>query len=110
VSSATDSPTMATVLAMLLACAATGALAKDAKPVRYTCADGTKLRAMFSPPGIGTGTVTLVYSGSTTELTLLQTVSADGGRYSHGDVEFWIKGNGATLARAGQTTTCQTSG
>ena len=47
------------------------------------------------------GSVKLVYTGSSTETTLPQALSADGGRYTPGDVEFWIKGNGATLTRAG---------
>ncbi|WP_114188474.1 MliC family protein [Microvirga aerophila] len=40
--------------------------------------------------------------------TLPQAISADGGRYTQGDVEFWIKGDGATLTRAGKSTTCRT--
>ncbi|MBO1909496.1 MliC family protein, partial [Microvirga sp. 3-52] len=43
----------------------------------------------------------LVYAGSSTETTLPQALSGDGGRYMQGDVEFWIKGEGATLTRAG---------
>jgi membrane-bound inhibitor of C-type lysozyme len=53
------------------------------------------------------GSVKLVYAGSSTETTLPQALSADGGRYAQGDVEFWIKGNGATLTRAGRSTTCK---
>jgi membrane-bound inhibitor of C-type lysozyme len=100
-----------TILAVpLLVGAGVGATAQDAKPVRYTCADGTKLRAMFSPPSTSMGSVKLVFVGSSTETTLAQAVSADGGRYTHGDVELWTKGNGATLTRAGKVTSCQTSG
>lgn len=95
--------------ALLLAGAAAGALAQGAKPVHYTCADGTRLQATFSPPSTSMGSVRLVYVGSSTETTLPQAVSADGGRYTHGDVEFWIKGNGATLTRAGKATICQAS-
>ncbi|GEO17708.1 hypothetical protein MAE02_54040 [Microvirga aerophila] len=54
------------------------------------------------------GSVKLVYAGSAIETTLPQALSVDGGRYTHGDVEFWIKGNGATLTRAGKSTTCGT--
>jgi membrane-bound inhibitor of C-type lysozyme len=96
--------------ALVLVGAAAGALAQDAKPVHYTCADGTKLQATFSPPSTSLGSVKLVYAGSSTGATLPQAVSADGGRYTHGDVEFWVKGNGATLTRAGKATTCQTRG
>ena len=53
------------------------------------------------------GSVKLVYAGASTETTLPQAISADGGRYTQGDVEFWIKGNGATLTRAGRSTTCK---
>jgi membrane-bound inhibitor of C-type lysozyme len=86
-----------------------GAVAHDHKPVHYTCADGTKLQATFSPPSTSMGSVKFVYAGSSTETTLPQALSADGGRYMQGDVEFWIKGEGATLTRAGKSTTCRTS-
>ncbi len=94
--------------ALCLIGAATGAVAQDRTPVHYTCADGTKLQATFSPPSTSTGSVKLVYAGSSTEMTLPQALSADGGRYTEGDIEFWIKGKGATLTRAGESTTCQT--
>lgn len=84
-----------------------GAEAAGPKPVRYTCADGTTLQATFSPPGATAGSVRLVYAGSLPEATLPQVISADGGRYAQGGVEFWIKGNGATLTRAGRSTTCR---
>jgi membrane-bound inhibitor of C-type lysozyme len=94
--------------ALYLVSAATGAVAHDRTPVHYTCADGTKLQATFSPPNTSIGSVKLVYAGSSTEMTLLQALSADGGRYTQADVEFWIKGKGATLTRAGKSTTCPT--
>ena len=94
--------------ALLLASATTGAAAQDPRPFRYTCADGTQLRATFSPPGIGTGSVRLAFAGSPAETTLPQALSADGGRYAQGDVEFWIKGKGATLTRGGRATACAT--
>ena len=37
------------MMALLLADAAAAAAANDPRPVHYTCADGTELRAMFSP-------------------------------------------------------------
>ena len=55
------------------------------------------------------GVSEVVFSGSSTEMTLPQALSADGGRYTQGDIEFWNKGKGATLTRAGKSTTCQTS-
>lgn len=94
--------------ALYLVSAATGSGAKDRTPVHYTCADGTKLQATFSPPSTSMGAVKLDYAGSSTEMTLPQALAADGGRYTQADVEFWIKGKGATLARAGKSTTCQT--
>jgi membrane-bound inhibitor of C-type lysozyme len=95
--------------ALYLVGAATGAMTQDRTPVHYTCMDGTKLQATFSPPSTSMGSVKLVYAGSSTEMTLPQVISADGGRYTQGNVEFWIKGEGATLTRAGKSTTCRTS-
>ncbi|MFL5205887.1 MAG: MliC family protein [Microvirga sp.] len=96
-----------TILAALLPiCAIAGAAAQDLKPVHYTCVNGTKLQATFSPPGASMGSVKLVYAGSSNQTTLPQALSADGGRYTQGDVEFWIKGKGATLTRGGRSTTC----
>jgi membrane-bound inhibitor of C-type lysozyme len=98
-----------TILAVLFMVGAAGAAARDPKPVQYTCADGTKLQTTFSPPSTSRGSVKLTYAGSSTEVTLPQALSTDGGRYTQGDVEFWIKGKGATLTRAGKSTTCKTS-
>jgi membrane-bound inhibitor of C-type lysozyme len=104
----TPTRSWAPLTALFLVGTATGAVAQDPKPVHYTCADGTKLQAMFSPPGTSMGSVKLVYAGSSTEMTLPQALSADGGRYTQGDVEFWTRGKGATLTRAGKSTTCRT--
>jgi hypothetical protein len=60
--------------ALLLSGAAVGAAAQDAKPVPYTCADGTELQATFSPPSTSMGFVKLVYAGSATETIPLQAV------------------------------------
>jgi hypothetical protein len=60
--------------ALLLMGAATGA-ARDAEPVSYTCANGTKLQATFSPPSVSTGLAKLVYAGSATATILTQSVS-----------------------------------
>jgi hypothetical protein len=56
----------ATMTALLLMGAAAGAAARDAKPVSYTCANGTKLQATCSPPSTSMGSVKLVYAGSAT--------------------------------------------
>jgi len=97
-----------TIMTALYLVGATGAVAQDRTPVHYTCADGTMLQATFSPPSTSIGSVKLVYAGSSTEMTLPQALSADGGRYTQGAIEFWIKGKGATLTRAGKLTTCRT--
>lgn len=99
----------ALLTALFLVDAASRAAGQDPKSVHYTCADGTKLQARFSPPSTSMGSVKLVYAGSSAETTLPQALSADGGRYMQADVEFWIKGREATLTRAGKSTTCRTS-
>lgn len=99
-----------TIWTALFLMSAAGAAAQVPGPVCYACADGTMLQATFSPPSASLGSVKLVYAGSSTQTILPQAVSADGGRYTQGDVEFWIKGQGATLTRAGQSTTCRTGG
>lgn len=108
--SAAHVPGRTALIVLLLVVCAGGASARDPKPVDYTCSDGTKLQATFSPPTNSRGSVKLVYAGSSSETTLPQAVSADGGRYTRGNVEFWIKGRDATLTRAGQSTTCSTGG
>jgi membrane-bound inhibitor of C-type lysozyme len=77
-----------------------------ATEVRYGCADGTQLTASFSAPGDGPGSARLSFSDATSVITLPQVLSADGGRYADERTEFWIKGNGARLTRAGVATTC----
>lgn len=73
----------------------------------YTCQGGVKLQATFSDPGASPGSVVLTFADAG-EVTLPQVMSADGGRYAEGDVEFWIKGNSATLTRNGKSETCHT--
>lgn len=73
----------------------------------YRCADGTSLRAVFSAPG-PVGSVRLTFAGNKQAVTLPQVLSADGGRYAEGNMEFWIKGNTARLTRAGAETQCRT--
>jgi membrane-bound inhibitor of C-type lysozyme len=83
---------------------ASPALATEA---RYTCSDGSKLTANFSPPDAAKGSVGLIF-GTGRELTLPQVLSADGGRYANADIEFWIKGQSATLTMKGVNETCST--
>lgn len=93
-------------LAWAIAILATGASA-DATEARYTCSDGTKLSAKFSPPGAAKGEVALTFDKGR-ELNLPQVMSADGGRYANAGVEFWIKGRSATLTMNGVEETCST--
>ncbi|WP_074078455.1 MliC family protein [Microvirga massiliensis] len=78
----------------------------SATEVRYSCADGRSLTAIFSPLGAGPGSVRLSIAGLRTEITLPQVLSADGGRYASDGTEFWIKGNGARLTLGGSATAC----
>jgi membrane-bound inhibitor of C-type lysozyme len=80
------------------------ALAAEA---RYRCSDGSKLTAQFSPPDTAKGSVALTF-GTGRALKLPQVRSADGGRYADADIEFWIKGESATLTRKGVKETCST--
>jgi membrane-bound inhibitor of C-type lysozyme len=80
------------------------ALATEA---RYTCSDGSRLAARFSPPNTAKGSVALTF-GTGRELKLPQVLSADGGRYADADIEFWIKGRSATLTMKGVKETCST--
>lgn len=80
----------------------------DATEAHYECSGGgTKLTAEFSPPDAATGRVTLTFATGQ-KITLPQVISADGGRYANADMEFWIKGRGATLTRLGSSETCTT--
>ena len=78
-----------------------------ATEARYTCSDGSKLTAKFSPPDTAKGSVKLTF-GTGRELKLPQALSADGGRYADADIEFWIKGRSASLTMKGVKETCST--
>jgi membrane-bound inhibitor of C-type lysozyme len=78
-----------------------------ATKARYTCSDGSKLTANFSPPDTAKGSVALTF-GTGRELKLPQVLSADGGRYADADIEFWIKGQSATLTMKGVKEACST--
>ena len=73
----------------------------------YRCADGTAVRVVFSAPGPA-GSVRLTFARQRRPGTLPQVLSADGGRYANGAMEFWIDGNAARLTRAGAATECRT--
>jgi membrane-bound inhibitor of C-type lysozyme len=80
------------------------ALATEAS---YRCADGTAVKAVFAAPGPD-GSVQLTFKRTAKPVVLPQALSADGGRYADGDMEFWIKGKTASLTRAGVSTDCTT--
>ena len=92
------------LLAMMMLAAPLSAT--HAATATYRCSDGTMLTTSFSPPSAGYGRV--VITGPDGRVTLPQRQSADGGRYANGRMEFWIKGNGATLTREGRSETCHT--
>jgi membrane-bound inhibitor of C-type lysozyme len=91
------------VAAIVTVAASVSAHAADAN---YSCSRGTKLHAQFSAPGVTPGHAVLTFRGSQRRLALPQVMSADGGRYANKNVEFWIKGQGATLTRNGKSETC----
>lgn len=76
-----------------------------AAEARYTCSGGDTFTADFPPPDAIKGVAKLSF-GMGRELTLPQVMSADGGRYADGDIEFWIKGRSATLTMNGVKETC----
>ena len=84
---------------------ATAALADD-PTAEFSCADGSRFTAVFTPPGAAEGSVVLTYADGH-KVTLPQAMSADGGRYVEGETEFWIKGNGGTLTIGDKATTCE---
>jgi membrane-bound inhibitor of C-type lysozyme len=92
------------LIAMVLVGPVSSALATEAS---YRCADGTAVKAVFSTPG-ATGSMQLTFSRQAKPVVLPQALSADGGRYADGDMEFWIKGKTARLTRAGTGTDCTT--
>jgi membrane-bound inhibitor of C-type lysozyme len=83
------------------------AAAASAASAYYVCSGGTRLTADFSPPSGSNGYAALNFD-SGRRVTLTQAMSADGGRYVRGDVEFWIKGRRATLTDGGRRETCLT--
>jgi membrane-bound inhibitor of C-type lysozyme len=92
-----------------LAIIAVATTASFATQASYSCDGGTKLTADFSPVGATPAQVELLFEGEDGDLVLPQVLSADGGRYADVDNEFWIKGNSATLTRAGKAETCEAS-
>lgn len=94
-------------LASMAAVLTIGAPAYAAE-ARYACSGGGKLTARFSPPGSAKGEVAALIFDTGRKLTLPQVMSADGGRYANGGVEFWIKGRSATLTMNGVRGSCAT--
>ncbi len=74
----------------------------------YRCDDGTRLIATFKTPASGPGSLTLKFPSSGKKIVLPQKMSADGGRYAAKSVQFWVKGQKATLTRRGHDTICRT--
>jgi membrane-bound inhibitor of C-type lysozyme len=104
-------PVAAKLLAgLILTCLVSigSASSASAASASYHCSDGTSVRAVFR--GLGsTGSVQLTFAGQGRPTTIPQAPSADGGRYTGGDTEFWIKGTTARLTRQGTTTPCRTA-
>ncbi len=71
----------------------------------FTCSGGKKVHATFSDPGVSPGSVVLVFADAG-QVTLPQVMSADGGRYAADNIEFWTKGQGATLTMDGKVENC----
>ena len=97
------------VMKLILACLAlvaplSSAVAAEAT---YRCADGTAVQAVFRAR-VPAGSVRLTFAGQGRPVTLPQVLSADGGRYADGNMEFWIKGKTARLTRVGATMECET--
>jgi membrane-bound inhibitor of C-type lysozyme len=94
---------------LILACLALGAPLSSAVAAEatYRCADGTAVQAVFRAR-VSAGSVRLTFAGEGRPVTLPQVLSADGGRYADGNMEFWIKGKTARLTRLGATTECET--
>jgi membrane-bound inhibitor of C-type lysozyme len=78
-----------------------------ATEAQYTCSGGGRISANFSPADAAKGEVKLTFDTGR-ELSLPQVLSADGGRYANADIEFWIKGQSATLTVNGVKETCST--
>jgi membrane-bound inhibitor of C-type lysozyme len=93
----------------LLATLSLAATSAQATEALYTCATSGAVKADFSEPGTMPGKVLLTFEATGTTMDLPQVVSADGGRYADDKVEFWIKGNEATLTRDGEGETCKTN-
>lgn len=81
----------------------TGAV--NATEAEYQCNDGSRFSATFSEPGPN-GSVLLKFAGQAKTLALPQAPSADGGRYTGGGIQLWIKGKTGQLTRAGSTIEC----
>jgi membrane-bound inhibitor of C-type lysozyme len=72
----------------------------------YICEDKTQIMAVFSPPDVSPGSVSLTLDELDKPVILPQQLSADGGRYANDEIEFWIKGRDATFTRDGRAEAC----
>jgi membrane-bound inhibitor of C-type lysozyme len=90
---------------IMLTSALISASVAHATEATYRCSDSTTFHVTFSPPGTASGSAQLTW-GDGTMLTLPQALSADGARYATDEIEFWIKGRGATLTRDGHSVSC----
>ena len=84
------------------AAASSAAPATPPDAVRYVCTDRTAFLAVF-------GDVSVSLSTTLGVIRLEQTLSADGARYSNGDLQVWFKGREATvtnLTHPGSKTLC----
>lgn len=98
--------TARTARAAALAMVALAGSAAADTTARFRCAD-TVVAATFRSADGGLGDVALVVDGAGTRLELPQVMSADGGRYAKGDVEFWVTGQTARFTEAGVVTNCE---
>lgn len=98
--------TLATaVAAVAFLAGAAGVARAESIVANYSCDNGTRFKATFTPPGAGDGDVRLAFADGR-KITLPQVISADGGRYAAGETEFWIKGLGGQLTTGRTMTNC----
>jgi membrane-bound inhibitor of C-type lysozyme len=97
---------MPKLVPIALAVLITSPAAAFATTASYICEDKTQIMAVFSPPGVSPGSVSLTLDGAAEPVVLPQQLSADGGRYANDEIEFWIKGRDATFTRDGRAQPC----
>jgi len=95
----------AALAAVAFLAGASGAAQAESITAKYSCYNGTRFTATFTPPGATDGSVRLAFADGH-KITLPQVISADGGRYASGETEFWIKGLGGQLTTGRTMTNC----